>query len=138
MFKTITLLLLTGLASIAKEPTKVVRTSGEYQVTVTLSDATPVLISSISVKHGKQVIELPATLFSDITDPHIGSAYKAAEFVVEAKKSKLFIRVTAGKGKLPDDHSLILTLPFKSASRITRDGEVIDYTETRSSTPITK
>jgi len=137
MFKIVAFLLLTGLAAIAKEPTKAIRSAGDYQVTITLSDANPISISSISVKHGKQVIELPATLFSDITSPHIGGSYKASEFVVEAKRSKLFIRLTAGDGKIPDDHALILTLPLKSASRITRSGDFTGYTETRSATPIT-
>ncbi len=136
MTKLALLLLFSGLSLLAKELRTITGISGEYRVTATLSDSDPVQITALVIQRGKQKVELPSSLFNDIVTPHIGVGYEDAKFRVETKRGKLFIRITAGGEQQPDDHALVLTLPLKEASRITREGEVTGYTKTHPAIPI--
>ncbi len=114
------------------------RVAGDYRVTITANGTGPYVISSIVVREGAARFILPESLFDDIQFPHIGGGFKPVEFEFEIKKSKAFIRIVAGGSSEPDDHTWILNLPLKDASRITRAGGSTGYGETRSATPLLK
>ena len=136
MRATILSLLLSSASLFALEPVSVSRATGDYRVTITLTDTEPRGIASIVIQHKRERVTLPASLYDDIRTPHLGAGFKAAEFRFEVKQSKAFIRVSAGATPGHDDHAWVLSLPLKDALRISRLGDVTGYTETRPSTPL--
>ena len=132
------MLLLSTTSRLAADPAAETRSVGKYSVAIAVSEKEPRTILSIILMRGKERFALPASLFDDIRTPHIGPGYKSAEFKLEVKRSRAFIRICAGDATSPDEHAWILPLPLKEARRITRDAAITGYTETRKATALTK
>lgn len=123
---TLLLVILASASLLAAEPVSVSRTTGDFRVTITLTDTEPRGIASISIQHGKERFTLPSSMFDDIRTPHLGIGFKPAEFRLDVKRSKAFIRISAGiaphkddHGWMPDDHTWILPLPLKDGKSTT-------------------
>jgi hypothetical protein len=120
------------------EPLSASRSSGMFRVTILLSDSQPRGIASIVLQYGRDQYKFPNSLFDDIRNPHIGSGFKPSAFFIEAHRSNLSVSIASDGSKFPEEHTWLIPLPPKEASRITRSDNKTGFAETRPSTLLLK